>query len=240
MWATHIETRKNGAVTDLVRVWIIPGDVPPEIAARCQEVLDGSERARAAAFLTADDRRQFTIAHGALRILTGRELETPAQFLTWTPNHHGKPELTAPWSAVRTSLSHSAAMIAVAISSDRSVGVDIQHLMPDLDVVGLSARFFPPDEAADVAAAADVSTRADRFAGLWVRKEAVVKAAGGRLWPNLAITVCDREIVSCAEPAEEYRVADVPVPAGYRAAVALSGNEPFVVTVADWPAGVTE
>ena len=39
------QARKNGVVTDLVRVWIIPCDVPPEIAASCEEVLDDGERA---------------------------------------------------------------------------------------------------------------------------------------------------------------------------------------------------
>ncbi|HEX9624425.1 MAG TPA: 4'-phosphopantetheinyl transferase superfamily protein [Streptosporangiaceae bacterium] len=227
-------------MTDLVRVWIIPRDVPPEIAAKCSEVLDDRERARAAAFLTSRDRQQFVIAHGALRILLGRELNTPAQALIWTAGEHGKPELAPPWSALCTSLSHSAGLIAVAASAQRPVGVDIQHLLDRLDPIALSARFFPPDEAGYVAAGPDVSTRADRFTHLWARKEAVVKAAGGRLWPNLAITVRNREIVSCTEPASRYRVADVTAPTGFRAAVALSGGMPFVAEVGGWPTDVAE
>ena len=227
-------------MTDLVRVWIIPCDVPPEISARCTDVLDDGERARAAAFLTARDRQQFVIAHGALRILAGRQLNAPAEALTWIPGEHGKPELAPPWSDLRTSLSHSASLIAVATSAHRTVGIDIQHLMPALDTVALSARFFPPDEAGYVGAAPDASMRADRFAHLWARKEAVVKAAGGRLWPNLRIEVRDREIVSCAEPASTYRIADVPAPAGFRAAVALSGAVTLGVEVARWPDEVTE
>jgi 4'-phosphopantetheinyl transferase len=65
-------------------------------------------------------------------------------------------------------------MIAAAISTDRPVGVDIQHLVPGLDTSALSARFFPPGEAAYVAAGHDAHARADRFAHLWARKEAVV------------------------------------------------------------------
>jgi 4'-phosphopantetheinyl transferase len=227
-------------VTDLVRVWIIPCDVPPEILARCTEVLDDGERTRAAAFLTARDRHQFVIAHGALRILAGRGLNTPAEALTWIPGEHGKPELSPPWSDLRTSLSHSGSLIAVATSAHRSVGVDIQHLMPAMDTIALSARFFPPDEALYVGAASDACTRADRFAHLWARKEAVVKAAGGRLWPNLRIEVRDRQIVSCAEPASTYRIADVPAPPGFRAAVALAGTVTFGVEVARWPDENTE
>ncbi|HEY3906724.1 MAG TPA: 4'-phosphopantetheinyl transferase superfamily protein [Streptosporangiaceae bacterium] len=225
-------------MTDLACVWIIPCDVPPEIAANCQSVLDDGERARADAFETPRDRQQFIIAHGALRTLASRELNTPAAALTWLPGQHGKPELAPPWSWLNTSLSHSASMIAVATSTGRPVGVDIQHLSPGLDVTGLSARFFPPDEAAYVAAGDGASTRADRFAHLWARKEAVVKTAGGRLWPNLAISVLDRAVVSCAEPAGTCRVADVTVPKGFRAAVSMMGEAPFAVAVAGWPTEV--
>jgi 4'-phosphopantetheinyl transferase len=212
-----------------VRVWIFSANVPAETAARCRDVLDEGERARAAAFRSPRDQQRFTVAHGALRILAGRELATAPATLAWTPGRYGKPGLTPPWSGVHTSLSHSADMIAAAISTGRPVGVDIQHLVPGLEVAGLSARFFPPDEARYVAAGRDADTRADRFAHLWARKEAVVKAAGGRLWPNLAIAVRGSDVVGCAEPAGAHRVADVAAPPGFRAAVALTGAEPFLI-----------
>ncbi|HMG63243.1 MAG TPA: 4'-phosphopantetheinyl transferase superfamily protein, partial [Streptosporangiaceae bacterium] len=124
------------------------------------------------------------------------------------------------------------------LSTARPVGVDIQHLVPGLDVAGLSARFFPPDEAGYVAAGPDASARMDRFACLWARKEAAVKAAGGRLWPNLRMAVRGRDVVSCAEPASPYRVADVAAPPSWRAAVALAGAAPFTLEVAGWPGAV--
>jgi 4'-phosphopantetheinyl transferase len=218
-----------------VRVWIVPVDVPPDTAARCRDVLDDGERARAAAFLDPRDRQSLTVAHGALRILVARELKTRPAVLSWTSGRYGKPELAPPWSAVQTSLSHSADMIAVAISTDRPVGIDIQYVPPDLDATGLSARFFPPVEAGYVAAGRDAGARADRFAYLWTRKEAVVKAVGGRLWPNLKIAVRDRDVVDCTDPARANRVADLTAPAGFRAAVALAGAAPFVMEAAGWP-----
>ena len=216
-------------MTDLVRVWLVPVDVPPATAASCRDVLDDSERARAAAFDRPRDRQRFTVAHGVLRILAGRALGTRPAALAWIPGPYGKPELAPPWSGLHTSLSHSGDMIAAAISTGRPVGVDVQHLMPGLDTVGLSARFFPPDEAEYVAAGRDASARSDRFAQLWARKEAVVKAVGGRLWSNLTIAVRDRDVVSCAEPASPHRVADVSAPTSFRAAVALTGAAPFVI-----------
>ena len=198
-------------------------------------MLDDSERARAAAFLSPRDRQRFTIAHGALRILAGRDLETRPGAFTWAPGPYGKPQLAPPWSGVHTSLSHSEDMIAAVISTGRPVGIDIQHLVPGLDTIGLSARFFPPEEAGYIAAGRDASARADRFAHLWSRKEAVVKAAGGRLWPNLKIAVHRREVVSCAEPASPHRVADLSAPPGFRAAVALTGDVPFAMSATIGP-----
>lgn len=221
-------------MTDLVRVWIVPVGLPPGAAARLLGVLDDTERGRAAALLSPADQQRFTVAHGVLRILAGRELETRPAALTWVPGRYGKPELAPPWSGLHTSLSHSGDMIAAAISTARPVGVDIQHLVPGLDAVRLSARFFPADEAGYVAAGRDATARTDRFAHLWARKEAVVKAAGGRLWPNLHVPVRGRDVVSCAEPAGRHRVADVTAPAGFRAAVALAGAVPFALEAASW------
>jgi 4'-phosphopantetheinyl transferase len=217
------------------RVWIVPVDVPPETAATCEDLLDDGERARAAALLNPRDRERFAIAHGALRLLAGRALKTRPGALTWVPGPNGKPELAPPWSGLHTSLSHSGDMIAVAISTGRPVGIDIQHLVPRLDPVALSARFFPAEEAGYVAEGGDAGERADRFARLWARKEAVVKAAGGRLWPNLRIAVRGRCVVRSAEPRASHRVMDLPAPAEYRAAVALTGAAPFTLSATCWP-----
>jgi 4'-phosphopantetheinyl transferase len=222
-------------VTGLVRIWMVPVDVPAATAARCRNVLDEAERSRAAAFRKPRDQQRFTIAHGALRILAGQELAARPAALHWVPGRHGKPELAPPWSSLHTSLSHSGDLVAVAVSADRPVGVDVQRLVPDLAAVALSARFFAPDEAHYVAAGCDAGDQADRFAYLWARKEAVVKATGGRLWPNLTIAVRGWDVVSCAEPAGPQRVADVTAPAGFRAAVALAGAAPFAVQAASWP-----
>ena len=102
----------------------------------------------------------------------------------------------------------------------------------------MSTRFYPPAEATYVATGRDASARADRFMRLWSRKEAAVKAAGGRLWPNLGIAVLGCDVVSCAEPPGAHQVADVPAPAGFWAAVALAGAAPFVTQTVAWPSEV--
>ncbi|MEU7571896.1 4'-phosphopantetheinyl transferase superfamily protein [Micromonospora sp. NPDC049240] len=210
---------------DRVRVCVIAADGSPDELARCRAVLDRDERARAAALGTPWLRDRFTVAHGALRVLAGHAVGVPPSALVWRRGRHGKPTSDGPHS----SLSYSGSLVAVAISRDRPVGVDIEHLPPGRDPVGLAARFFHPAEARHVAAGADAGERARRFTRLWVRKEAVVKAAGGRLWPNLAVAVHPDDVVQCVEPAGAYRVADLVTPAGYRGAVASPGDAPYTV-----------
>jgi 4'-phosphopantetheinyl transferase len=221
-------------VTDVVKVWIIPAHVPQATITTFAGLLDDGERARAVTFKKQHDQRLFIIAHGAVRVLAGREADAEPATFTWIPGEHGKPELMPPWSGLHTSVSHSGDLAAVAVTTSRPVGVDIQQMVPSLDTVALSARFFPPGEASHVAAGRGRRERANRFARLWVRKEAAVKSAGGRLWPNLWIEVRGRDVVTCAEPTSSHRVAEVTAPEGYHAAVALAGPEPFAISVSLW------
>lgn len=221
--------------TGTVRVQIVPVDLPPGDEARCLAVLDASERARAMAFARPADRRRFTVAHGTLRLLAGQQLGVPPAALAWVPGSNGKPALMHPWSGLHTSLSHARCLIAVAVSTERPVGVDIEQIVSGPQAAGLAARFFGPAEAGYVAAGGDSAAQAGRFTRLWVRKEAAIKSVGGRLWPNLSIVVHRRAVVTCREPAGECRVTDIAAPAGHYAAVALAGPAPYVRVVSWLP-----
>ncbi len=181
----------------------------------------------------APDRDRFVVAHGSLRLILAHELGAPAQELTWTRGRHGKPELAGSWTGLRFNLSHSADLSIVAVSASRAVGVDVQHLVPGLDTMGLARRFFRPDEVAYLD-----GDPAGRFARLWARKEAVIKAGGGRLWRGLSLPVhgeptmlVDYDATEGVEGAGPYRVCDIDAPHGYRAAVALAGADPFTVHI---------
>ncbi|MBC8989880.1 4'-phosphopantetheinyl transferase superfamily protein [Micromonospora chalcea] len=214
---------------DTVRVWVLAAGAPPDVLARYRAVLDPAERARAARLAADGLRDRFTVAHGALRVLAGRATGAPPEALTWRRGRYGKPALTGPWRGLHTSLSYSGDLVAVALSDGRPVGVDIQHVVPGGDPVPASARFFHPREARHVAAGPDQAARARRFVRLWARKEAAVKAAGGRLWPNLGMPVDRADVVECADPAGRHRLADLVAPRGYAVAVALAGDEPYAV-----------
>jgi 4'-phosphopantetheinyl transferase len=214
-----------------VDVWLVNAEISVDDEASFASVLDDHELARARSGHTAADRRRYVVAHGAARMILGARLGIAPDRLTWARGRHGKPTLVG--LDVHVNLSHSGEFTAIAMASGRPVGIDIQTVMPSLDTVAMAWRFFAPAEAAEVAGAGTAS--ADLFARLWARKEAVIKAAGGRLMRGLGIVVCGGESVTVDFPYEPapgaYRVADVAAPAGYRAAVALAGVERYQVRV---------
>lgn len=218
-----------------VDVWLICTDLPDELLAHLADLLDEDERRRAATMGFDPDRRRFIAAHGAVRLIVGERVGAQPEALRWRRGPAGKPHLDGDTARLHTNLSHSEDLAVLAVSGARSVGVDVEWLTPDVDVTGLSARFFPPAEARFVAAAAGAQAQLRRFADLWTRKEACVKAAGGRLFQGLQLPVHGRVVRDPGGGVPgEFRVRSVPVPAGFVAAVALRGTAPFRVNLRRW------
>ncbi|MFC1415668.1 4'-phosphopantetheinyl transferase family protein [Streptacidiphilus cavernicola] len=236
----------TGRPADPVQLWLVTDRQPGAPASPALlGVLDAEERLRADGYRSADDRRRFVLAHGATRLIVARYLGAPAAALRWDHGPHGKPELTGRWTGAQVNLSHSDEVSMVALTASRRIGVDVQRIVPRLDAAAMAHRYFPPDEARFVRAAADPERRAERFARLWARKEALVKAHGGRLTQGLRIPVHGPENSPVRTPAHgsdhpddawshDYRIADVPAPPGYRAAVALSGRAGYRLAWRRW------
>lgn len=223
---------------DTVYVWLIRCLLPAAEVAALARVLDADEQRRAGALADQRRRRRFVVAHAATRFIVGDHLGVPPERLRWRRGPHGKPELAGEHTGVRVNLSHSGELAAVAVTARRAIGVDLQEVRA-VDVSRLAERFFPPAEARFVAAARGLAAQQARFTRLWTRKEACVKVAGGRLTPGLLLPVRAPRPggVLVPDPArpEPYLVRDVPVPEGFQAAVALSGEERFRITRRWWP-----
>ncbi|MBS2537822.1 4'-phosphopantetheinyl transferase superfamily protein [Catenulispora sp. NF23] len=217
--------------TDRIRVWVIRTDTAPETAENYESLLDEDETAHAADFLQERDRHRYLVAHGARRVILGRELDLEPQAVTFAVDANGKPELAG--GVPHISLAHDGALALLAVAARRTVGVDVCRLAESLDPVDMSERYFLPFEARYVAGGHDLLEQTDRYARLWTRKEAAAKVAGGVGWANTKAAVLQRDLVACVEPAghHRHRVLPVPVPSGYRAAVALFGEAPFQVEV---------
>ncbi|MEV5575039.1 4'-phosphopantetheinyl transferase superfamily protein [Spirillospora sp. NPDC052269] len=203
-------------------MWSISLDVPVQEVLLLRALLDPDELRRADGFDDPARRRRHTVSHGVTRRLLGSYLSVPPRSLRWTRGPHGKPAIAGS-PDTSFSLSHSGDRALLGVAAGRSIGVDVEA-EPAFDADAFAARFFPASERALVAAG--------QFTRLWSRKEACVKAAGGRLVQGLPLLVGGETVhdPSGALPGP-WLVRDVPVPQGFGAAVALSGTEPCALTV---------
>ncbi|HEY2480199.1 MAG TPA: 4'-phosphopantetheinyl transferase superfamily protein [Solirubrobacterales bacterium] len=120
----------------------------------------------------------------------------------------GKPRLARGPERLSFNLSHSGALALVAIAPGGvEIGVDVERLRPRRDLVRLAARRLPEDDAAAIAAA-EPDAREAAFYAAWTRHEARVKCTGTGL--------------AGPPPGPEVVAHQLPIDAGYAAAVAVS------------------
>ncbi|MCG5216074.1 4'-phosphopantetheinyl transferase superfamily protein [Streptosporangium soli] len=145
-------------------------------------VLSEPELERAARFRREPDRRRFLTGSWLLRTVAGAQLGIPPEDVTVIrkcpdcTRHHGKPYIGAEGSPLHVSVSHSGDRVAVALTAEGPVGVDVE-LVPSVPVDDLARCALTQDERLALEALPE-ERRYEAFAGVWVRKEAALKATG--------------------------------------------------------------
>ncbi len=141
--------------------------------------LPAAERERAARMLVPSQR--WVASRWALRGILGRYLAADPATIALRSGEHGKPELADAGAGLAFNLSHSHGLALIAVTGGRQVGVDVEWIDGDRDVVALADRGLDPEAATAVRAAPAGSERVAAFYDAWVRHEARVKCLGGGL-----------------------------------------------------------
>ena len=164
--------------SDEVHCWCAALDVPPETSARLYATLTCEERSRSARFRFERDRQRFIVAHGVLRDLLGRYLQSQPGRIRYVYNAFGKPDLSPEFaSRITFNLSHSGDLALIAIAADSCVGVDLEHIRAHADCAEVARRFFS-DAEVDHLNAVQSHRYAEAFFSCWTKKEAYLKARG--------------------------------------------------------------
>jgi 4'-phosphopantetheinyl transferase len=190
---------------DEVHIWRTSLDRP---AADYAILLSSDERVRAERFRFDQERRRFIVGRGTLRIILGRYLNTPPEKIKFEYHAHGKPSLSDGLlkPELRFNLSHSEEIALLAVTQNREVGIDLETLRPNVDVVNLTNQFFSTSESAELAALPS-GKKLDSFFSGWTRKEAYLKARGeGMTYPLDQFSVS----MDCDQPAKLLDAKDDP------------------------------
>lgn len=201
----------SSLVEGAVHLWSV------DRSARPADVTPAADEQRRAERMRDERRRAHFLASRAwLRVVLGRYLATDAAAVSFDVGDRGKPSV-AGGSGVDFSLSRSEGVALIAVTSGRSVGVDVERIRDDVDHGRLAEQFFAPGEVDDLRALPEPQ-RAAAFFALWVRKEAVVKASGAGLSDGVSHLDVRRDLV-----AGRWSVTSVDAWPGFAVAVAVDG-----------------
>lgn len=171
----HIQLEPNA-----VHLWGIELEGSARCLEHCTEWLDEAERQRATRLIREQDRQHYVLAHGGLRAVLSRYLEVSPDEVSLGRTEAGKPFVARDvrgHSAITFNLSHAHNRALIAVSKAQEVGVDLELVRSNVEVVKLSARYFAPSEHTVITQATEAQ-RAMIFFRYWVVKEAVLKAQG--------------------------------------------------------------
>jgi 4'-phosphopantetheinyl transferase len=196
-------------------------------------LLSPDEQSRASRFYFQRDRVRFVIAHGLLRSILGGYLRTRPAELCFSTGPDGKPFLAAPCgkSRLRFSMAHSDDLALIAIAMDRDVGIDLERITSDCEILEALPFFVPRERLAIQGLAPHLQGTA--FFRLWTSKEAYLKATGrglaaldGRCFSHLLAKPgrsLGRRIRIEAD--SRWSLVELDPGEGYAAAVVVEGND---------------
>jgi len=222
-----------------VHVWTLDGGASEALAARFAPVLSPDEMERAARFRFDRLRHAFAVTRGVLRCLLARYAGLGPAELRFACGPKGKPAL-APAAGIEFNATHSGGSALFAFATGCPVGIDLELLRPMAGAQDIAARFFCPEEAAEIGSLPPAE-RDRAFFRCWTRKEAYIKAIGDGLSAPLdgfRVTLRPNEparllhIAHDTDAAAAWTLDDLSPAAGYLAALAYRDRPRSVSTFA--------
>ena len=166
------------------------------------------EIGRASRLRAGQVRLQFLVARTCLRVLLGNILNLNPREVPVFQNAFGKPETpTVDGYPLHFNLAHSRETILIALCRESPVGIDLEYLDRETEVLEVARNFFHPEEFHQIAAIADPELRRRAFFRCWTRKEAVIKADGRGL--SLPLTAFRVPVIGAANAAQVVISDDV-------------------------------
>ncbi|MGO1073792.1 4'-phosphopantetheinyl transferase family protein [Lysobacter sp. CA199] len=145
------------------------------------ELLNPDERRRQVRFQLQDDRKRYLVTRGMARTVLSRYANVLPEDWTFLADAFGRPHIADRHgdeaSRLSFNISHTRGLIAMAVTSRRAIGVDVEHIAVRQVSMGIAERHFAAEEI-DALARIPEHRRQDRFFEYWTFKEAYAKARG--------------------------------------------------------------
>ncbi|MGY1409884.1 MULTISPECIES: 4'-phosphopantetheinyl transferase family protein [unclassified Luteimonas] len=142
---------------------------------RAAALIDAQEAARVARQRLAPNRDVLVLAYALHRLLLSQVLGCGSGDVPLVRDAKGCPRLRD--DRLFTSLSHAGQRVAIAIAGAGPIGIDVEPASRAPDMPELAERVAHPEELRELAYLAP-GALGEALLAMWVRKEALLKAAG--------------------------------------------------------------
>jgi phosphopantetheinyl transferase len=184
-FVVHSATNEPVHEVDRAHVWCWDLDAVQPLDTARGSVLSADERARADRLRSLRLRRRFEARCMLVRHVLGPLAGVSPEALAFETTANGRPRLARPGpaaaggrvAALDFNLSHSEHVLVLAVAWDRQVGVDIEVVRPDVDVLAVAEAQFTAGELVWLRALPPKRQR-PAFYRLWTRREAISKVTG--------------------------------------------------------------
>lgn len=162
-----------------VHLWHCRFDANTRNIETFKRILSDDEKEKAAKFKFDIHREQSIISRGVLRTLLGKYIKKHPRDLRFGYTEFGKPLLKEN-SSLGFNVSHSGNRAVFGFVHHAEIGVDIEKLKDDFEVMEIAQNFFSSDE---ILALENLPQehRVSGFYRCWTRKESFIKAKGDGL-----------------------------------------------------------
>lgn len=216
------EQEHSYSINKSVNLWLINVATDAQIAQQLKDTLNEDELKRTERFAFEKDRNQFITAHGTLRTVLAKYLETTPAEIQFKKSKNKKPQLLFPLTSLKFNISHSENKILIGVS-DAEIGVDIEMIKPGFAFKEFIKTYFSANERDKILLSPNPN---ETFYKYWTRKESVLKASGSGIIDNLKeIEVCNDENNSNFFKENLY-VASFKIEENFFGSIACSSGKP--------------
>lgn len=164
-----------------IDLWLTYYDeIVDERRAEYRALLPVEERSKEFRFHFADDRNRYLVTRAMVRTVLSRYFSVHPAAWRFATNVHGRPEI-ANFSrrecGLRFNISHTRGLIAVGVTWNRELGIDVENVLGREVSMDIAQRYFAAPEVVELARAPPAQ-RQDRFFEYWTFKESYIKARG--------------------------------------------------------------
>lgn len=175
----EMERKKPSLPEKTIHFWYCNFDNNREQLEAHYTLLSKDEKERSSKFKFEKDRECYVLSRGILRCLLGNYLNVKPEDIKFKYTSYGKPLLNFE-SDLKFNISHSGNMAAFAFFKNQEIGVDIERIKDDFDVLELAQNFFSTKEI-EVLKNQPKKDLNTAFFRCWTRKESFIKAEGSGL-----------------------------------------------------------